>query len=357
MNTIDNFRVRRVKDSKTEQKYALVTTSESVYKADITNSGSAFVNTFLAIRKKSTNEIQLVQVQEASFQHTIYDSKHSKFEQNIIDAKRVLHKEFGGKKALASYERINKTKPNVDVLEETLEKHLDSLETDKLFEQDIFDQSHEERDRFKSSIFPDIDTSMGASVRDVFTSKKLLGQEMMAHLFDISIQVLQSPPDKLPFVNSFLKSTVRSIQIKKQPDSRENLEKVSLMIYIDALINLINCRKRTLENVELSKFSAQVERDIQEKFSIQGNMTNSKFTRQKGIIYYIILLLISTESLKIELDQALEGIDVSKVELLKYATVIGAKVKDKKTLYIQKANLDTQSQLSAGMPPAKRRRK
>ena len=265
-----------------------------------------------------------------------------------------MHKEFGGKKALASYERINKTRPNVDVLEEILEKHLDSLETDKLFEKDIFDQSQEDREKMTNSIFPDIDTSKGTSVRDVFTPRKLVGDEMMAHLSDVSIQVLQS--DTLPFVNSYLTGVVKSMQAKKQPDSSENLEKVSLMIYIDALINLINCRKKTLEKIELSKFSAQLERNIREKFSLQGNQTNSKFTRQKGIIYYIILLLISTDSLKIELEHVLEGVDVSKVELLKYAGVIGAKIKDKKTLYILSANLDTKSQLSAGMPPSKRRR-
>lgn len=89
----------------------------------------------------------------------------------------------------------------------------------------------------------------------------------------------------------------------------------------------------------------------------QENMTNSKFTKQKSIIYYMILLLISTPSLEIELVDALEGVEVTKTELLKYATVIGAKVKNKTTLYIQRANLDKQSKLSAPMPSAKRRRK
>lgn len=180
---------------------------------------------------------------------------------------------------------------------------------------------------------------------------------MMDHLSDVAVQLLQTAPDKLPFVNSYLNGVVRSLQTKKQPDSVENLEKISIMIYVDALIHLINCRKKTLEHAELSKLSAQVERDVRKKFSMQGNFTNSKFTRQKSIIYYIILLLISTESLKIELDNVLEGVDVSKVELLKYALIIGAKVKDKTTLYIQNANIDTQNKLSAGMPAMKRRRK
>lgn len=265
-----------------------------------------------------------------------------------------MHKEFGGKKALASYERIKRSAPNVEVLEETLDKQLDTIKDEKF---DDFDQSQQDREKLDGSIFPDIDTSKGTAVRDVFTTKKLIGKEMMDHLSEVSIQVLQTAPEKLPFINTYLNGVVSSLQAKKQPDSAENLEKISIIIYVDALIHLINCRKKTLEHVELSKLSAQVERDVRKKFSMQGNFTNSKFTRQKSIIYYIILLLISTESLKIELEHVLEGVDVSKVELLKYAAVVGAKVKDKNTLFIQNANLDTNSQLSAGMPAAKRRRK
>jgi hypothetical protein len=245
----------------------------------------------------------------------------------------------------------------VDVLEETLDRHLDSMDTDKLFDKDIDEQTTEERDRLKSSLFPDLDISKGTAVREVFKSRKLLGEDMMSHLFDVSIQVLQSKPEQLPFVNTYLKSVVKSVQTMKQPDSEANLEKVSLIIYIDALINLINCRKRTLDNVELSKFSATLERNIREKFSLQGSMTNSKFTRQKGIIYYIILQLISTDSLMIPLENVLEGVNLSKAELLKYAVVIGAKVRGKTMLYIENAKLDKSSQLSAGVPSNKRRRK
>lgn len=127
---------------------------------------------------------------------------------------------------------------------------------------------------------------------------------------------------------------------------------------IDALIGLINLRQKNLGKSNVSKISDQVERDVRSKFSMQGNMQNSKFTRQKSIIYYTILMLIATEKLEIELDNLLEGIDsLSKTELLKYATVIGAKVKDKTTLHIQHAKLSQDSKLVAPMPSAKRRRK
>lgn len=352
---VDNVTVKRVEDKEAGTKYALIANEESVYKSDITNPGSAYVNTFLAIRNKKTNDLKLVQVQEASFKHTVYDSNHSIFENNIVDARKVLHKEFGGKKALANYERIKKTAPNIAVLEETLEKQLNSID-DKVFENDIFDQSQEDRAKFRGSIFPDIDLSSGNAVRDVFTARKLLGDEMMNHLPDVAIQVLQTDPKKLPFINNYLNGIVKELQIKKQPDTKENVERISILIYIDALVRLLNCRKRSLDNVELSSMSAEVERDVRIRFT-QENMTNSKFTKQKSIIYYLILVLISTPNLEIELENALEGVDITKTELLKYATVIGAKVRNKTTLYIQHAKLDTQSKLSAPMPPAKRRRK
>lgn len=353
---VENVKVKRVENQETGEKFALISTEDSVYKSDITNPGSQSVNTFHVTRNKRTNEMRLVQVQEASFKNIIYDSKHSIFQNNILDAKKVLHKDFGGKKALASYERIKKTAQNMEVLEETLDKQLSTID-DSVFEKDIFDQSQQDREKFQSSIFPDIDISAGSSVRDVFTAKKLLGDDMMDHLAEVAIEILQTDPDKLPFMNNYLNNVVRSLQIKKQPDAKENIERISMFIYIDALVRLIHCRKKTLDRFELSKMSTRVEQDIRKKFSIQGNSSNSTFTRQKSIIYYLILILISTETLEIELDNVLEGVDMTKTELLKYATVIGAKIKNKTTLYIQRANLDKQSKLSAPMPSAKRRRK
>lgn len=179
----------------------------------------------------------------------------------------------------------------------------------------------------------------------------------MEHLKEVAIQVLKAKPDKLPFTTKYLNDCVHALQITKQPDSSENLERIAMFIYIDGLVHLLNSRKRSLDGIELSKMSNFVERDIRKKFSYQENMTNSKFTRQKGIIYYLIMLLISTDTLQIELDEALEGVDLTRTELIKYATVFGAKVKNKTTLYIQRAKLDKDSQLSAPAMTGRKRRR
>lgn len=168
---VDHTVVKRVTNPETDQKLTLVATPDSVYRSEGT--GSEFINLFVVIHNKKKKEIKLVQVEEASFKHSLYDNKHSIYENNIVDAKKVLHKDFGGKKALASYERKKRTAPNVDILEETLEKQLELID-DTVFGLDIFDQSEQDRRQLQSSIFPDIDLSSGNTVRDVFTARKLV---------------------------------------------------------------------------------------------------------------------------------------------------------------------------------------
>ena len=358
MNKLDKTIVKRVEDSESGNKYILVASETSVYKADVTEPNNPHVNTFLAIRNKTTNELQLIEVQQASFKHTLYDNQTSAYEGNSkIDANKSLHKDFGGKKALASYERAKRTAPNIEILEETLEKQLNTIDSEK-FENDAFDMIQEERKKLTEGIFPDIDVSTsGKSVREIFSVKKLLGSEMVDHLADKAVEILQADLKTVSFVNSYLKEAVKSIQNQKQPDSPQNIERVSIFIYLDSLIRLIGQRKKTLDASQLSKISIHVGREVAKKFSMQGNLSNSKFTRQKSIIYYLILILISTDSLSIDLDNVLEGVDLSKTELLKYAAVIGAKLKGNK-FYIQSANLDSQSKLSAStsMKGGKRRR-
>lgn len=351
-----NAIVKRVENDQTGEKFALIATPDSIYKSDITNPGSAYVNTFLAVRNKKTNTMKLIQVQEASFKHILYDSKRSVFENNVIDAKKALHKEFGGKKALASYERKKRTAPNIEVLEETLERQLDSID-DKVFENDIFDESQVEREKLCNAIFPDIDVSSGSSVRDVFTARKLLGADMVEHLAEVAIEVLQTDPKELSFANKYLTNSVRALQITKKPDSSQNIDRISLFIYMDALMRVLNCRKRTLDYADLSSMSDQVQRDVRKKFTMKGNAVNSKFTRQKSIIYYMILALISTETLEVQVDDILDGVDVNKTELMKYSSIIGAKIKNKTTLFIQKPKLGADQKLSVDMPSGKKKRR
>lgn len=67
------------------------------------------------------------------------------------------------------------------------------------------------------------------------------------------------------------------IQQKKEPDSDENLTKIKVCIYIDALINFINelkqkGRNRDMKNQTFSKITAKVESDIRAKFVMPNSV-------------------------------------------------------------------------------------
>lgn len=61
---------------------------------------------------------------------------------------------------------------------------------------------------------------------------------------------------------------------------------------------------------------------------------NSTYTRQKSIIYYIVLLLMTNEKLQLNIDHISDGTKLPKTEIMKYAKLIGGKLKDKSTLYL-----------------------
>lgn len=348
----DEIIAKRVQNAEDGSKFSLIATPNSLYKADITDAGNEFVNTFLAIRNRRTNSIQLLPFKSASYKHSAFDDTSSIYERNIVDVKKVIAKEFGGKKALAGYEKSKKNQPNVEVLEEVLELQLSKLDDDKIFDKDVVDSSA------SLKIFPDLDLSGGKSVREIFKVSKLIGEDTIAILSETAIELLSSDQKNIKLANNYLTQSVKSIQMSSQPDKQENLEKVALLLYIDALVRLQNNRKRKWDQIVLSPFSPGLGKIIEKKFATEGSIANSKSTKQKSLVFYLILMLMSTENLEIEISHVLEGItDLTKTEVLKYAQVLGAKVKDGSILYIHKVNLDKNSQFSIPIRSGNRKRK
>lgn len=294
----------------------------------------------------------LVPVQEATFKHSAFDLKSSAFENNIVDTKKAIAKEFGGKKAAAGFERSKKTRHNIEVLESALKKEIENMDDEKVKIDNL------EIDPNQFTIFPKLDCSGGKSVREVFKVTKLIGKEAMEILSGTSLEVLSMDQRKLRLANNYLTTSVKSIQTTRQPDSPENIEKVSLLIYIDALVRIINNRKRNWEKTEISPFSADLGLAIRKSFKTNGEIANSTAAKQKASILYMILMLMSTERLEIDIDSLLDEVEITKTELLKYAKIVGAKTKEGGNfLYINKINLDKNSQLNAPMALGNRKRK
>lgn len=119
-----------------------------------------------------------------------------------------------------------------------------------------------------NSMFPIVNPN-AKTVREKYSLTNMISADVLEHLNKVSVEVLNSDVDQLPFMNSYLKRRVREVQMSK--GSIENLDIVKMCIILDALIRLINIKKFTLEKLELSKFSERVEIEIREKFAQQSN--------------------------------------------------------------------------------------
>lgn len=119
-----------------------------------------------------------------------------------------------------------------------------------------------------NSMFPIVNPN-AKTVRERYSLSNMISEDVLEHLNKVSVEVLNSDVDQLPFVNSYLKRRVKEIQMSK--GSIENLDVVKMCIFLDGLIRLINIKKFTLEKMELSKFSERVEMEIREKFAQQSN--------------------------------------------------------------------------------------
>lgn len=88
--------------------------------------------TFVAIRKKDSDEVTLVEVNECNLLSYHYNNCAKNKTQNTTEfssmstesARRILFKDFGGKKAMKVLERKEKMKVNVDVVKDQLDKTL-----------------------------------------------------------------------------------------------------------------------------------------------------------------------------------------------------------------------------------------
>lgn len=181
---------------------------------------------------------------------------------------------------------------------------------------------------------------------------------MVEHLAEVAVEVLNTDPKKWTFTNSYIKTILELIQNSKSPDSDANIKKASLMIYADALIKIIskgNRRNKDLDAKKISPFSYRLGQDVISKFT-QDSKRASKFSLQKAIIYYTILMILSTEKLEINFEDLLDNVSLAKNELMKYAQIIGCKVKGNR-LCFSKANIDSSAKFNVPLHTGGKKRR
>jgi hypothetical protein len=262
----ENLVCKRVLDTETNRKYILVSDGKTVYKSPIGEGyGNSLTNSFIAFHNEETNKIRLIQVEEASLKSTHYDIEEERTRPMPTMDKETMLREFGGKNAIRYLDRVSRMKPNIDVVVDVLEKTVDQVD-ETLFKNDVLAMNGEDQEKLKNSIFPVVNKN-AKSIREMYSLTSLIPNEVLEHLNVIAIEILKTDLDTVPFVNDYLKNCVKSVQLSKEPDSQENLNRVKMCLYADGLIRLINVKNPVLDKLELSKIAERIEIDIKERFA------------------------------------------------------------------------------------------
>lgn len=288
----DNMCAKRVFDIETKRKHILVADGDSgtVYRSPIgEGQGNSLTNSYIAIHNKKTNKIRFVQIEEASLKSTHYDEVDMYSKPVIPLDKNTMLREFGGKNATRYLDRVNRMKPNVDIVADTLQDTLDNVD-DSIFENDLLGLNPDEKEKLKNSIFPVVNKN-ATCVSQMYSLSSLIPSELLDHLDGVAIEILKTDLDSVPFVNDYLKQVVKAVQLSKEPDSRENLNRVKICLYADGLIRLINVRNPMLDKLELSKIAERIEIDIKDRFAQAG--TKNRLVRHFLMIlctyFYVVL--------------------------------------------------------------------
>lgn len=268
--SVDNLVSKRVTCKETNRHFVLVASPTTVYKSPIReNYAQTLTDTYIAIHDKKTNKVRLVQVEEASLQATVYDTLDEQRRPQRIDKNTAL-RDHSGKNGIRYLDRQNRMQPNVNVNSNILEKTKNLTSTDDFY-QNVLDMKNDKAEEFLSSAFPVVDKN-AKTVKERYSLTNMISEEIIEHLHVVAMDLLKSDLEQAAvFINTYLTNVVKSIQLSKEPDSKENLDTVAICVYADSLIRLINRRNLNLGRFELSKISDKVENDIKAKFCQQNN--------------------------------------------------------------------------------------
>lgn len=198
----------------------------------------------------------------------IYLNKTSaELQKKIDNPMKSLLKDFGSKKSVTSFDRKEKMKVNLDIAKEQLATTINDISDPTDIHEDIFDKLKMKGDLTLSSITPPINKE-AKTIDQLYTLNQIISQDMLDGLEKATIKLLKTGIDEIPIKSKYLLSIINGIQNLKNPDSKENIDKMKCVVYMDTLINLINLGRFTknIKKVDLSEISEKVSNDVKNNF-------------------------------------------------------------------------------------------
>lgn len=222
------------------------------------NSPSDLVSTFLAIRNRETNKIRFVEVEQCSVLSEHYVVPQHQSDTRAIDVRSLLYKNFGSKSAARAMDKKEKTEFNVDILKDKLDTSV--LDVDESI---LVDESTMNID---DQIRP-VQNKEATKVEDLYKVEEIIPKKIMSNLEKPALTLLETKPIHLPFTLPFVLNGIKEVQMSKEPDSIDNMKKLKVCLYLDALGNVLNTKSKFMSKIEISKISDQLSKHIKEAFT------------------------------------------------------------------------------------------
>lgn len=198
----------------------------------------------------------------------IYSNKTSTDNQKKIDnPMKSLLKDFGSKKSVSSFDRKEKMKVNLDIAKEQLSSTINDIQDPTDVQEDIFFKLKLEGDLKLNAITPPINKE-AKSIDNLYTLNQIISQDMLDGLEKVTIKLLKTGIDEIPIKSKYLLNIISGIQNSKNPDSKENIDRIKCVVYMDTLINLINLGRfaKNIKNMDLSQICEKVSNDVKNNF-------------------------------------------------------------------------------------------
>lgn len=153
--------------------------------------------------------------------------------------------------------------------------------------------------------------------------------------------------------SEYLKTKLNAVKSSAAPDSSRSLTQVKMLIYMDALQNLIKGREKDLRKATFSNITERVENDIrlrfcepnmasmwvnrQQSFEFWKNLIQflinillfyrkkTRFTKEKAICYYIALAMLTSGEYEMDVNTLSAELSMSRQTVIKYAQLVYAR--------------------------------
>ncbi|KAH8268067.1 hypothetical protein KR018_011224 [Drosophila ironensis] len=312
------------------KKQALVKAGGQFYAGEL--KGGEEYDTYVCIRDKETGKMHIIPVEQALLSNHVYKKlEREKRKAPLLSrehANMKLLKEFGGRKASRYVDNQEKMVVNVDVVRQDLDE---TVKSSTLRDQEEGQEEGNEslgdvsatNEEYLASIVPKFDKE-ATNLDRVFLPEDVVGSALLDRLEEEAKMIHAKAATTLPFKSDYLKECVARIQ-SKGIASKQDFLHIKLIIYMDALRNLISLRSRQIQKAELSGITEKVENDIKRRFADpnlakRGARTN--YTTEKALTHFIVLAVLISDKKEVDLNVLSQALATSKDRIKQYAHIV-----------------------------------